>query len=123
MGFEMLYIYTRKQAIEDGVLIDVTETSRDTGFRYPVVLTKVVWDNIITPDNESKSNGQSKEGRLWDLLWMCLLAARKSNGSEIHFRVMMVYEGNKKRLVRLKALCHPGDDAEPVITIMLPEED
>jgi hypothetical protein len=26
-------------------------------------------------------------------------------------------------LVRLKALCGPGDHGEPVVTIMLPEED
>jgi hypothetical protein len=26
-------------------------------------------------------------------------------------------------LVKLKALCGPGDDGEPVITKMLPEED
>jgi hypothetical protein len=26
-------------------------------------------------------------------------------------------------LVRLKALCGPGDQGEPVITVMLPEED
>jgi len=29
----------------------------------------------------------------------------------------------RARLVTLKALCGPGDDGEPVITIMLPEED
>jgi hypothetical protein len=27
------------------------------------------------------------------------------------------------RLHKLKALCGPGDDAEPVITVMLPGED
>ena len=26
-------------------------------------------------------------------------------------------------LVRLKALCGPGDDGTPVVTIMMPEED
>jgi hypothetical protein len=26
-------------------------------------------------------------------------------------------------LVRLKALCGPGDDGEPVITVMMPGED
>jgi hypothetical protein len=26
-------------------------------------------------------------------------------------------------LVRLKAVCHPGDDGEPVVTVMEPGED
>jgi hypothetical protein len=29
----------------------------------------------------------------------------------------------KPPLVRLKALCGPGDRAEPVVTVLLPEED
>jgi hypothetical protein len=29
----------------------------------------------------------------------------------------------KQETVTLKAICGPGDTAEPVITIMLPEED
>ena len=37
-----------------------------------------------------------------------------------------VRNDNRERtppLVRLKALCGPGDDAEPVITVLLPDED
>jgi len=37
-----------------------------------------------------------------------------------------VREHNRDRtppLVRLKALCGPSDQGEPVITVMLPEED
>ncbi len=31
--------------------------------------------------------------------------------------------GGQKRPVQLKAVCGPGDDGEPVITVMLPDED
>jgi hypothetical protein len=31
--------------------------------------------------------------------------------------------GKELKLVELKAVCGPGDNSEPVITIMLPEED
>jgi hypothetical protein len=37
--------------------------------------------------------------------------------------VLYVMEGRKMNKVKLKALCGPGDNGEPVITIMLPEED
>jgi hypothetical protein len=32
-------------------------------------------------------------------------------------------KARQRRLVTLKAMCGPGDQGEPVITIMLPEED
>lgn len=34
--FRMIYSYTRKQAIEDGNLIDVTEQAKETGFKVYV---------------------------------------------------------------------------------------
>lgn len=35
--------YTRTQAIEDGVLVDLTEWAAETGFRIPVACTATVW--------------------------------------------------------------------------------
>jgi len=34
--------YSRAQAIEDGVLVDVSATAREAGLRYPVALTRAV---------------------------------------------------------------------------------
>ena len=34
----LIHAYSRSQAIEDGVLIDVTATAREAGSRYPVAL-------------------------------------------------------------------------------------
>jgi hypothetical protein len=45
--------------------------------------------------------------------------------AEVRFGVH-VRNDNRDRtppLVRLKALCGPGDQEEPVVTVMLPEED
>jgi hypothetical protein len=36
---EIIYSYTRKQAIADGVLIDVTELAKEAGFKCPVAFT------------------------------------------------------------------------------------
>lgn len=119
---EVIYSYTRKQAIEDGVLVDVTKVAAEAGFKYPVVVTKRVWDEVVTPDDASKEYGQSEEGRLWDVLWMCMVAAKGSRGSEIRFQ-LYVQNGRVKELITLKAFCHPGDQWEPVVTIMMPGED
>ena len=120
----VIYAYTRKQAIEDGVLIDVTDTAREAGFRYPVALTLAVWcDYVKVPKGVS---GQDESGRLWDILTMLTFAARKSRGeSEIRFR-LHVRNDNRERtppLIELKAVCGPNDDGSPCVTVMQPSED
>jgi hypothetical protein len=121
---DLIYSYSRKQAIEDGVLVDVTATAREAGFRFPVALTRAAWERCVTiPPGVT---GQDEAGRLWDVLWMLHIAIKKnSGGPEVHF-ALHVRDSNREGtppLVQLKALCGPGDDAAPVITIMLPEED
>ena len=43
----------------------------------------------------------------------------------IHFGVHVRNDNREGTppLVRLKALCHPGDQGEPVVTVMTPDED
>ena len=44
-----LYVYTRQQAIGEGILIDVTEAkeSKNARIGYPVAVTATVWDAYI----------------------------------------------------------------------------
>jgi hypothetical protein len=117
---EAIYSYTRKQALEDGVLIDVTDLAKEAAFRYPVAVTARVWYKWIVPPEEAI--GQDEKGRLWDLLNVLRFEAKKAKGDRVDFKVLFD-QGNDKRLVDLYSLCGPGDDLEPVITIMLIGED
>ncbi len=36
--------YSRAQAIEDGILVDVSDTAREAGFNIPVAITRTVWN-------------------------------------------------------------------------------
>jgi hypothetical protein len=119
---EVISSYSRAQAIEDGYLVDVSEVAKEAGIKFPVAVTRTVWDGYITPDTRAEKLGQSESGRLWDTLWM-LRCNLKRGGSEIRYQLYYIMKERQKRLVTLKAVCGPGDDAEPVITIMLPEED
>lgn len=123
--WEVISVYTRKQAIEDGVLIDVTETAKEAGFRMPVALTSAVWAEFVAvPDGVE---AQDEAGRLWDVLTMCRygIASSKEKGSVIRFRLHVRNDNREGEppLVTLKAICGPDDNAEPCITILLPEED
>jgi len=120
----LIYTYTRAQALGDGVLIDVTDTAQEAGIRYPTALTCAVWEQYIrVPDEVS---GQDETGRLWDILWMFRNAVRTApheRTDAIPFQLHVRNDEERLQLVTLKAVCGPGDDAEPVITIMLPHED
>lgn len=120
--FELIHRYTRAEAIEDGVLVDVTSTAKEAGIQYPTAVTRAVFEQCIrVPDGVV---GQDETGRTWDVLWMLRLAiGRSSNTDSIRYTVLVRNDNNAPREVELKALCHPGDDAEPVITILMPDED
>lgn len=121
---EVIYSYTRAQAIADGVLVDVTECAKEIGYRYPVAVTRAVWESCISWDNVNEQTYQDESGRLYDILWMAALAAKRTKGSQSLFDVARIPNGkSESSIVTLKSICGPGDTAEPVITIMLPEED
>ena len=122
---EVISSYSRAQGIEDGVLIDVSEMAKEAGFKFPVVVTNNLWASHITPSERAKKYGQDEQGRLWDVLWMAFLAAKRSTGGDlIEFEVIFQNgPGSKWRdTIRLWGICGPGDNAEPVVTIMLPED-
>lgn len=121
--FHVIHTYTRTQAIEDGVLVDVSTTAKEAGINFPVALTSAVWDLYIVPSDKLEGHGQSIAGRLWDLLWMFRMKALKTNTSLLFYSCMFLNENEKLEEVKFKALCGPGDNFEPVITIMLPMED
>ena len=130
MTFENLFdevviisVYTRKQAIEDGVLVDVSVIASEAGIKYPVAVTRQVWDEYIVPGEITRPFGQSEDGRLWDLLWMFRTAARRTPGSLLMFKCYFLMNERRQELVEFKSICGPGDRAEPVITIMMPWED
>jgi hypothetical protein len=64
MDFELVHSYTQAHAIADGVLVDVTATAKQTGFAYPVALTRAVFDRYVTvPEGvECQGNRSRSEG-------------------------------------------------------------
>ena len=125
----VIYAFTRAQAIEDGELVDVSETAREAGVKFPVAVTRAVWEDVCEwteEDSKVKHDGQSVRGRLWDVVSMLRFAiASGRGGALIHYKLSRIPRPGHgaKRVVVLKAVCGPGDTEEPVITIMQPDED
>jgi hypothetical protein len=122
---DLIYTYTRAQAIADGFQVDVSETAREAGITFPVFLTRAVFDQYVTvPPGVT---AQDEAGRLWDIVWMLRFAILRARpGTERVPVVLYVRNDNRKaRLVKLVATCGPLDldDPQPAITVLLPDED
>lgn len=94
----------------------------------PVALTEAAWLDCVawTDADTARQVTQDEAGRLWDVLWMAKLAARRASGGDVGFELHRVPRGGRgarPRRAQLRAVIGPGDDGEPVITILMPGED
>jgi len=147
-GADIIHAYSRRQAIEDGILVQLSGPSyqgdpwvlamvAEAGFRYPLAMTATAFAKCVSPvegEGEKLSPCQDIKGRLWDVLWMlkCAIGGAKDGQTTLRFSLRVVpnvpadYAKDnppRPRLVILKSVCGPDDDGSPCITIMLPEED
>lgn len=103
---EPISVYTRAQAIADGVLVDVTEWASAEkgfhgGFRCPVAFTANLWAAI-----DRKTAHQDTRGRAHDVLWMSSLALRgatKRGENQTGFKVLLQVARTKAQILRVVA--------------------
>jgi hypothetical protein len=136
---QLLSVYSRQQAIEDGTLVDCTQPifdqlNREAGLKVDVAMTASAFNRYVAISDELKAT-QDLRGRYWDIVWMFRNAALKAHArDELLFQFHCIpngegYLNNEKRglspmhrLVTLKAVCGAGDRGEPCVTFMLPDE-
>ncbi|HYN20499.1 MAG TPA: DUF6573 family protein [Thermoanaerobaculia bacterium] len=113
---------TREDLLQEGILVDASTLASEAGFRYPVAVSRAVWEAYVeVPPGVAC---QDETGRLWDILWVLATEIRRSGaGDTIRFCVYVRNDNRRPRPVTLKAICGPGDTPDPVITILLPDED
>ncbi|HQJ61422.1 MAG TPA: hypothetical protein PKV35_10515 [bacterium] len=106
-NYDEVFSYTRAQSIEDGVLIDISESAK-AFFKVPVAITNTAFETVKkTMKDETLLKFQL-------LLSFRQAVDRGQRGEQVNLEF---------RNIKLKALSHPGDHGEHVITIMLPDED
>jgi hypothetical protein len=121
----VVYAYTRSQAVADGFQIEVTETAREAGILFPVFLTRAVYDAYVTvpPGVEA----QDEAGRLHDILTMLRFAIHKAQPDQdrLHFALYVRNDNRRPKLVKLIATCGALDIDNPraAITVMQPDEE
>ena len=117
----VIHAYTRRQAIEDGVLVEIpADMAKEAGIRFPVAMTIESFE--ATVGTGELPEGQDVKGRIWDVLNMFRIVAKRSVGDRVCFQVN-VFDGTRYRMRCLTARIGPGDDPAPVITMMMAHED
>lgn len=122
---EVIYAYTRAQALEDGEQVDVSTVAREAGIKFPTFLTRAVWVQYVEvpPGVEC----QDEQGRLWDIVWMLHHAIRSQprDTDRITFALYVRNTNGSAKLVSLKAMVGAVDikNPDPAITVMMPDED
>ncbi|MGP5700723.1 DUF6573 family protein [Glutamicibacter arilaitensis] len=126
LNSETIHTFTREQAIRDGILVDVAKHASEYGFAVPLALTAGAWASAVAWDGDSH---QDERGRLTDIFLTAAMACRGIAQSPrrnfIVYRVIndptLQYEAPSELILSL--VLSGGDHGEPVLTIMLPEED
>jgi hypothetical protein len=136
---KVIAAYSRRDALRDGVLMDLTALAREAGHRFPVAISNEVfailapWAEGVTGDVSKPAEGQPLYGlgqsfgsRAWNVLTLLLSEFRRGNvGVQVEFAPLLLMPGSRSgrpEPVGLVALCGPDDDG-PCITIMLPTQD
>ena len=123
--WELIHAYTRQQAIEDGVLVDVSEVAKKVGHVFGVALTRAVWSRCV--DVAPVVEGMTDYDRVSDILWMCrnCVTIDFVGGEPGIFIIALGIEHDEieQPLETLKAVLSYDDQGLPCITIMMPEED
>lgn len=116
-------IQDRRQAIEAGVLIDVTPTAQQLGLTFPVTITKPLWDiGIVT--NQSLSQ-EEQTGRLRDILmaFRLRLASLATISPLIDFPALLAMPPSTvPQPVPLFAIIQPDGTSQANVTLLLPNE-
>jgi hypothetical protein len=134
--FEVIHTYSRKQAIADGVLVDMTQAKfgellREAGCIQHAAMTSAAFDRVISLGQQT-SIGQDAFDRWWNVLVVmknaildALHNSPMSMGVERVPFTVRIRQGAQQGIVKLYVHCGPGDEAEPlpVLTIMLEGED
>ncbi len=116
---EVISTYSRREAIEDGYLFEVPiKTLNEAGIKFHTCISAGI--NAIIEDAIKKSEGMNDfEGIVWDILTMLKYGIQRSSDPQRVNFIVKIWQRN----ISMYAVCGGGDSGEPVITIMLPNED
>lgn len=99
---------------------EFNEISR-SHYKFPIAITSTVFA-IMEKAVTNKRTMNDYKGIWHDMLWISRCCKKDLNVSTKIFQVKITGAGQKSNY-QFKMVVGPGDNMEPVITVMLPNED
>ena len=115
---EPIHVYTRRQALEDGVLVNVTPWAEGL-FRCPVAFTAALW-GIVEDVPPEPDRDAAIRTRTVEVLRAAAEAGRSAKDTDRVSFVLILGTRRELRTLDLLAVSGPGDRGELVVTIGFP---
>lgn len=121
--------YTRQEALEQGILMDVTAQAKRFNFSGAVAISQMLFDQCVKWDRFDTECQiyQNQDSRLSSLLTVARAAIRISGvaATETRFVLTVIPKDGyslKKTPKRLRTVLDKGDQNQPVLTIMMADD-
>jgi hypothetical protein len=124
---EIIHVYSRKEAIEDGFQVDANvgefaEVSKQH-YKFPVYMTRGVYE-LIEKAVKNEKWANDWKGVWHDILWMSRVMKRYIDESTVQFQVIIRGAGRRQKYTMMaKVGATDIDNPAPAVTIYLPDED
>ena len=105
---EIISRYTRAQAIEDGVLVDMTlepfgSLAREAGIKWAIAMTSTAFHEFVAVYEGAQGHaGQDLKGRWWDVVFMFRRTRREISPLEARWKLVVRDPDGRSRLKELK---------------------
>jgi hypothetical protein len=86
------------------------------------MVSRRVWEDVITPDDTARMYGQTESARLWDLMESFRNEALKGRVNKMSFGLIVMSGQRRPKLVLLKSHLKEQTDGRRQVVIFLPDE-
>lgn len=116
---DYVFVYTRQQAIEDGIFVDVSEVAQRNGFNIPVALTTNLFHQHIKGESD-----QDTDNRLNVFLRIMHenIRTHKDKTTDTLLTTKVYFDDKTPTDVWVAIEGQSPSDPSPALNIMLPED-
>lgn len=130
---EIIHTYLVADAVADGTMRTIDALlAAEAGFKIPVIMTTGAWAELVAWERDDSS--QDEKGRLWDVLFLTAVAARRIGAKDSFVAVSIgrvpnrtpsgeLSQAERPERVTFNAVVQAYDrSGDPCLTIFMPEE-
>lgn len=123
---DYIFKYTRQMALEDGVLIDVSEIAKEFGIKMPCALSAALFADCVFVNKPPSDEVKHMETQRMAMLFTKFALSISKNFDTDRFSFELPYFDysiNKSITATVIAALHGDDEGEPCMTMMFPSDD